>query len=382
MSALHFENDSSNEPFPLFIHRDIYQIGICSFFMFTIIIVSILGNIAVILAIYKTPTLKEDVSNIFLINLSTADLFSAIFVMPYSSLALISDDWLFGTKWCSAQCALNYCCIIVSMVTLSFISIDRQFVIVYPLQFSSIMTKKRIYILISYTWISGVAFAIVPLFGRWVVYDYWEIVCAIAWDSYRDKGGLTYVIVAFIVCFMIPAIVMTICYIRIYREVTRHYKRRLEHQQHHIGIEQLNEQRKILVSFSVIVLMFFFCTTPFCVTKVIKIFISSDAIHNWINVMATYMQYLASATNPFIYGIFRSDFRTAFLKILSKTRRNSNQVHHANETNNKGTKTGIVCYKDDQVPQLTPTSLFIYNRKFDSVNTARNLNIGNEIKYI
>lgn len=36
------------------------------------------------------------------------------------------------------------------------------------------------------------------------------------------------------------------------------------------------------------------------------------SVAGWINTLATFVQLAASATNPFIYGIFRSEFRKAF----------------------------------------------------------------------
>ena len=38
----------------------------------------------------------------------------------------------------------------------------------------------------------------------------------------------------------------------------------------------------------------------------------------WVNTVATFVQLAASASNPFIYGIFRTEFRKAFLRQLNK----------------------------------------------------------------
>ena len=50
---------------------------------------------------------------------------------------------------------MNYCLIVVSMMTLAFISIDRFVHIVYPLQYREIITIARIRITIVWTWIQG-----------------------------------------------------------------------------------------------------------------------------------------------------------------------------------------------------------------------------------
>ena len=45
--------------------------------------------------------------------------------------------------------------------------------------------------------------------GDWIHYDYTELVCAIDWFS---EGADTYVIIAFITCFLTPALTMLISY--------------------------------------------------------------------------------------------------------------------------------------------------------------------------
>ena len=336
INATHCSDTTDTMEYTTMTYRETYQNTIGAFVMAVIIFLSTFGNIAVILAISRTPKLREELSNILLVNLSLTDLLSALFVMPYTFIALVTDEWILGPEWCTAQCALNYVCIIVSMLTLAMISIDRHIAICYPLRYPAIMTSTLTYMMITYTWIQGFAFGAVPIICKWVVYDYWEIVCAIDWDSYRDHGGLTYVIVAFILCFLVPASVMTISYIKIYRAATGLQRRKSGRQQMRRNPQQERQQKKVIISLAVVVVMFFICTTPFCVTKVIKIFYSSDVVPVWLNFVATYVQYLASATNPFIYGIFRQDFRRAFARLLCSSRilpfNNSNSFNSVNST--------------------------------------------------
>lgn len=42
--------------------------------------------------------------------------------------------------------------------------------------------------------------------------------------------------------------------------------------------------------------------------------VSGQPLPGWVSTMATYVQLAASACNPFIYGIFRREFRVAFRK--------------------------------------------------------------------
>ena len=82
---------------------------------------------------------------------------TAVFIkvyLPFTKLSLLLQGM------CYFQCAMNYCLIVVSMMTLGFISIDRFVHIVYPLQYLEIITVRRIRIMIAWTWIQGLIIGI------------------------------------------------------------------------------------------------------------------------------------------------------------------------------------------------------------------------------
>ena len=70
---------------------------------------------------------------------------------------------------------------------------------------------------------------------------------------------------------------------------------------------------KTIRSLLVVVAIFFICMTPFCATKFLKvIFEDANRVPGYANLIASYFQYTASMVNPFIYAIFRPDFRNAY----------------------------------------------------------------------
>ncbi|XP_046564951.1 D(1A) dopamine receptor-like [Haliotis rubra] len=168
--------------------RSDVEIALLSAFIIFIILLAIAGNMAVIFAIYTSHHLQEEMSNIFIVNLSITDLTSAVVVMGSAMVAISTDSWPMGQAWCDIVCAVNYCMIIVSMLNLCFISVDRYIAIVHTLQYNLLMTRRKIFIMIAYSWFQGAMFACVPVIFRWVKYDYWEAICAIQWHEQRDKA--------------------------------------------------------------------------------------------------------------------------------------------------------------------------------------------------
>ena len=83
------------------------------------------------------------------------------------------------------------------------------------------MWHARVLPLWSYTaWTQGIIFAVAPVAMDWVSYDYWEVICAIGWQKEKQKA-VFYVIVACIVNFLLPGLVMIFCYTRIIQEAKK-----------------------------------------------------------------------------------------------------------------------------------------------------------------
>ena len=112
--------------------RSTLAVGLSSLIVGSICLVTILGNTAVIYAIVNTNQLKDKVSNIFLVNLSITDLSDAFCIMLSALFCISLDLDRVNTIWCNFLCVMNYCLIIVSMMTLTLISIDRLLSVLYP----------------------------------------------------------------------------------------------------------------------------------------------------------------------------------------------------------------------------------------------------------
>ena len=313
-------------------HRSVPEIVICVLILLLLIVTSVLGNAAVILAVTTESELRHQNSNLFILNLAITDMTSAVVVMG-SSLLFIALDWrAVHPIWCNLTCAANYLFIIVSMLTMCFISVDRYQAVLYPLLYSIRVTKTHIRCMIVYSWVQGLIFALVPVGLKWVQYDYWEGICAIDWFIQKTQA-VYYVITAFMLCFALPGVGMTFNYLKI-AYAARKTSKNITPQ---IGELKQNENEKqvknnvttkpkkkkaipkVIKSLLIVVALFFICMTPFCVTKLLKVVSDNrDVVPPYANLSASFIGYLSSVVNPLIYGIFRSDFRKAYKRQFKK----------------------------------------------------------------
>lgn len=297
--------------------RNTYETVIAILFLLVIIVAALLGNLAVIAVCLLRRSMRKEISNLLIVNLSITDLSNTLLVMMSSMMALVSDKWFLGDVWCNIVCSTNYCLIIVSMLTLCCISLDRYKAVMQPLSYPLHITRCRMKMTIAYTWVQGIAFGIAPSICGWVAFDYWEAICAIQWHLYRPDTIL-YVVLAFLLCFLIPGIVLIYCYSKIVKEVKNQKSLANcnvsgDSRTQERNKRKVSDRSKLVWSLLVVVAAYFLCTTPFSVTKLIKVIaVERDSIPGSINLVATLLGYVASAINPFIYGIFRRDFRNAY----------------------------------------------------------------------
>lgn len=305
------------------------DIAFAAIFLVMLILISVLGNTAVIIAILISNELRGDKSNVLIINLAITDLTNGLTVMVSSLSSLVADKWILGQGLCSMICAVNYCLIITSMLTLCFISYDRYNAIKHPLSYIQWITNTKLSIAIAYSWFQGIAFSIVPVIFQWVQYDYWEAVCAIEWQKEKEQA-VYYVVTAFLLCFFIPGLSLAFNYFQVLREVKRMAKSIQP-----VTVTILNNSKsdpfqnsKIVKSLLVVVLAYFVCMTPFSVTKLIKVIVSDPHfVPGWINTSASLIAYCSSAVNPLVYGLLRNEFRMAYKKIVRKILHPTRTIH-------------------------------------------------------
>lgn len=71
--------------------RHLWEISIAAFFLVILIVTTLAGNIVVIIAVLTYHRLKEQHSNMFIMNLAIADLCVALLVMIWSLVAVVTD---------------------------------------------------------------------------------------------------------------------------------------------------------------------------------------------------------------------------------------------------------------------------------------------------
>ncbi|XP_077201376.1 muscarinic acetylcholine receptor M3 [Paroedura picta] len=217
-----FTNQTTNQtvPDPLGGHA-VWQVVLIAFFTGIASLLTIIGNILVIVAFKINKQLKT-VNNYFLLSLACADLIIGIISMNLFTTYIIMGYWALGNLACDLWLSIDYVASNASVMNLLVISFDRYFSITRPLTYRAKRTTRRAGVMIGLAWvISFVLWAPAILFWQYFVGKR---------TVEKDKcyiQFLTEPIITFgtaIAAFYLPVTIMSILYWRIYKETEKRTK--------------------------------------------------------------------------------------------------------------------------------------------------------------
>ncbi|KAL1122691.1 hypothetical protein AAG570_003018 [Ranatra chinensis] len=272
-----------------------------------IILVTIVGNILVILSVFTYRPLRI-VQNFFIVSLAVADLTVALLVLPFNVAYSILGRWVFGIHVCKMWLTSDVMCCTASILNLCAIALDRYWAITDPINYARKRSLKRVLLMIGGVWILSGVISSPPLAG-WN--DWPEVFHSSTPCQLTSQQG--YVIYSSLGSFYIPLLIMTIVYAEIFVATRRRLRERARASK--LNAVKQNERRAAR-TLGIIMGVFVVCWLPFFLMYVILPFCStccpSDKLINFI----TWLGYINSALNPIIYTIFNLDFRRAFKKLL------------------------------------------------------------------
>ncbi|XP_064486881.1 orexin/Hypocretin receptor type 1-like isoform X1 [Ornithodoros turicata] len=108
-----------------------YEWGLISLHV-AVFVVGLVGNALVCIAVYRNPSMRT-VTNYFIVNLAVADFMVILVCLPPTVLWDVTETWFFGGALCKIVLYLQCVSVSVSVLTLTFISVDRWRAICRPL---------------------------------------------------------------------------------------------------------------------------------------------------------------------------------------------------------------------------------------------------------
>ncbi|XP_067901378.1 muscarinic acetylcholine receptor M3-like [Heterodontus francisci] len=199
----------------------VWQVVLISFFTGILSLVTIIGNILVMVAFKVNKQLKT-VNNYFLLSLAFADVIIGVISMNLYTTYIIMDRWALGNVACDLWLAIDYVASNASVMNLLVISFDRYLSITRPLTYRAKRTPKRAGIMIGLAWIvSFILWAPAILFWQYFVGER-TVPPNECYIQFLSEPIITFGTA--IAAFYLPVTIMTILYWRIYKETEKRTK--------------------------------------------------------------------------------------------------------------------------------------------------------------
>ncbi|XDV37039.1 hypothetical protein PO909_006730 [Leuciscus waleckii] len=285
-----------------------WVVTLLSSVLITTIIVDVLGNLLVIVSVFRNRKLRK-AGNAFVVSLAIADLLVAIYPYPLVLTAIFHDRWIAGDIHCQISGFLMGLSVIGSIFNITGIAINRYCYICHSLKYDKLFSNKNTVCYVVLVWALTVL-AIVP---NWFVeslqYDPRVYSC-----TFAQSVSSLYTITVVVVHFILPIGIVTYCYLRIWILVIQVRRRVKPDSRPKI---KPHDFRNFLTMFVVFVL-FAVCWAP------LNLIGLAVAIHprlgqdipEWLFTASYFMAYFNSCLNGVIYGVLNHNFRKEYKRIV------------------------------------------------------------------
>uniref|UniRef100_A0A3Q0T413 G-protein coupled receptors family 1 profile domain-containing protein n=1 Tax=Amphilophus citrinellus TaxID=61819 RepID=A0A3Q0T413_AMPCI len=269
------------------------------------VVLGITGNSMVIwVAGFK---LKLNVTNVWLVNLATADLIFCFTRVSSLAQMLFFDHWPFGLFLCKFSGFFKYANMFCSVFLLAVISLDRVLCIWQPVLTRRRRTLWAARVVAVCIWIAAILFS-TPYFIHRVVYMDKNNLSKCSVDPKEKEEGYNSTKVAlysirFLCGFIIPFIVILVCYMLAGLGIRR---------------TRLSGKSRPLRILACLVIAFFLCWAPYHCLLLVKMVDNENTVVKIWYPIAKGIAYFNSCVNPLLYFCMGLKVREGFRQSLTR----------------------------------------------------------------
>ncbi|XP_031618516.1 opsin, ultraviolet-sensitive [Contarinia nasturtii] len=311
-----------------------------------IMVFGIFGNALVGYMFLRCRILRTS-ANILVINLAISD-----FLMLAKTPIFIYNSLKFGPILGDVACRmygfLGGLTGTVSITTLTAISLDRYFVIIYPLNPRILGSKKlRPIIMLAFVWLYSFGFAIMPALDMgFSKYTPEGFLTSCSFDYLDDRASARiFMFLFFVGAWCIPLTIIVYCYAQIMKVVKATGKIQSSRSQNRV-------ERKLMIVVVNVIVLWFVAWTPYSIVALLGISGKNEYLTPWASMLPAVFCKASACLNPYLYSMTHPQFKKEILRFL-----------HA--------KFGI-----GHGPQLTSTAKTMSVRFVSSKFTRRTSNMG------
>ena len=292
-----------------------------------LIIISLFGNTMVCHVVFRNRRMHT-VTNFFIANLAISDLLLTLINVPFNIARNLLDEWPFGSVMCHL---LNFSLMVsvyVSTFTLMGIALDRQQVLLYPL--NPRMSKPIGLVVLAFIWSLSICLSLpFGIYNRVQTVDFVlkkVIRCTSAFPEPSEKWDRYLTVITLFLQYIIPLAIIAITYGRIVHKlwVRSHVGAVTQHQH----MSQQKTKKKSIKMLIVVVVVFALCWMPLNLYQILADFHPNVEVFHYNSTVFFICHWIAISStcyNPFVYcwlnENFRAEVKSRFLCCLMRPKR-------------------------------------------------------------
>ncbi|XP_017569980.1 chemokine-like receptor 1 [Pygocentrus nattereri] len=272
----------------------------CIFYAVANVIVFILGvagnGLVIWIAGFKV---KKSVVSIWYLSLAMSDFIFCSF-LPFSVVYMVKNEWLFGRFMCKFTSFIMWLNMFSSIFLLVIISVDRCVTVMFPVWAQNKRTVRKAFVIVMLAWITAAAFSTPSPVVR-DIHIGQKTICQYNYESMETYQAD--VACRFIFGFVIPFLVIIICYVVIIQKLRSNH---------------MTKSKKPLKIMTVLIITFLICWLPYYTIAWMIIFMPlTRPLYNAF-VFSLFLSNVNSCLNPFLYAFMGKDFKKQCYALLSK----------------------------------------------------------------
>ncbi|OCT67972.1 C5a anaphylatoxin chemotactic receptor 1 [Xenopus laevis] len=305
------------------------------FILSVVLVLGVPGNSLVVWI--TTCDMKRSVNTIWFLNLAIADLLCCLSV-PFTIMEIVLGQWPLGLATCKLIPSILLINMYASVLLLTVISIDRWALVAKPVWCQNRRTLMKAYMACAVVWLLALILTSPSFVFRSLHTDINNVrtTCVMHFNFSQEhtvKVKQFIAIFRFLMGFIIPFVVITVCYGVLVRKVSTRY----------------NKSVKTMKVVTVVIAGFFVCWFPYHIAGLILVTHASktDIYENTLEVDPILVSFaiINSCINPIIYVLAGQDLKSKFRKSIKSIMKNvlageesqsfdSNRMKSSSETKN------------------------------------------------
>ena len=284
------ESDEESSPFET-------SVIITSVLNALLIPICIAGNVLVLAAVWRNPSLRTP-SIILLCSLAVSDLLVGFLALPLDIAVVLTPLYRVSSYLRLSEARMflliQLCC--VSLETMTAISVDRYLALHYHMRYPNMMTSRHATCVAATFWCKNFILSLLSIWNKNTI--------------------LLVAVVVVALCLFISSIT----YSAIYR-IVRHHQHQIHAQQQAVQSVNLEQNFKIQAKKRAANTFIYYICMVLCyfpVAVCALIYVTSEELWNISLYFADTILFMNSAINPFLYFWRNREVREAVLKIVRK----------------------------------------------------------------